>query len=178
MSEIFSDTLLHWNNFYFMVGGAAATLIGLIFVAISLGANLVSPERQADIDTFVTPILFSFISVLLVACVMLVPAFSAVSLAGLLLAMGAFGLVGMGRIMGLMVQATQRAPVSWGHWWWHAILPLLGYGLVFSAALGMFRGVVSLGLLGLAIATALLLVCGIWRAWELVVWIVHQRSGN
>jgi hypothetical protein len=36
-----------WQNFYLLTGTAAASLIGLVFVAISLGARLV-PNQAAS----------------------------------------------------------------------------------------------------------------------------------
>lgn len=46
----FTETLRSWHNFYFMTGGATATLVGLMFVALSLGRHLVSEETAPNLQ--------------------------------------------------------------------------------------------------------------------------------
>jgi hypothetical protein len=62
--------MLHgWDNFYIMAGTAGATLIGLLFVIITLGTHL-SPSRVAHgVRAFLTPTLVHFGNVLLQALV-------------------------------------------------------------------------------------------------------------
>jgi hypothetical protein len=175
MPNLFADTLRAWNNFYFMIGGAAATLIGLLFVAVSLGASLVSADTQAAITPFVTPSLFYFLSVLGVAAMMLVPAESRLLIAGLLLAVGTYGLGRMVVIIRGMKLSAQTQALDHGHWKWHAAIPGLSYALVAATAIWLWSAP-DASLLGLALATVLLLLSGIWRSWDLVLWIAHQRS--
>ncbi len=85
MTDVFNETLHGWQNFYFMAGGAAATLLGLMFVALSMSTHLISDEVRQEIDTFTSPSIFYFVSVLLLACVMLYPMISVVVLGVLLL---------------------------------------------------------------------------------------------
>lgn len=42
------DSLRDWQNFYVLMGGASATLTGLMFVAISLGMNLARNEQTDE----------------------------------------------------------------------------------------------------------------------------------
>jgi hypothetical protein len=171
----FSETLREWQSFYFMAGGSAATLIGLLFVAISLGSHLVSPERKDDIDTYVTPILFYFISVLILAFIMLVPAASTSVPGALLTLAGAAGLIRVAGVVRQMVEAAQRVPIEHGHWTWHAVLPCVSYALALGTGLWLVVSGTSASLAGLAPAIVLLLISGIWRSWDLVLWIAHQR---
>lgn len=176
MPDLLSETIHSWQNFYFMTGGAAATLIGLIFVAVSLGSNLVSEETQVAIDVYVTPILFYFISVLILACLMLVPAYAPLVFESLMLL---FGLIGLGRVSGIVLQMIRKAgdmPISFGHWLWHALLPGLSYGLIAGTAGWMLVDGLTVPFVGFALATGILLISGIWRTWELVLWIAHQRA--
>jgi hypothetical protein len=51
--------MLHgWDNFFMMAGTAAATLIGLLFVAITLAANLATPRGTHGTRAFMTPTIF------------------------------------------------------------------------------------------------------------------------
>jgi hypothetical protein len=69
-------------------GATAATLTGLVFVAASLGANLMgSAEVTGGIGTFVTPSVIHFTTVLLVAMLCTILARTCTSL-GLPLASG------------------------------------------------------------------------------------------
>ena len=175
MPETFADTLRGWNNFYFMIGGAAATLIGLLFVAVSLGATLVSADTQAAITTFVTPILFYFLSVLGVASLMLAPIDSHTLVAGLLLCVGIYGMARMAVIIRAMMQLSRAHALDHGHWKWHATIPGLSYVVIAGTAVWLWV-MPTAPLSGLAFATVFLLLSGIWRSWDLVLWIAHQRG--
>src|SRR5258706_16148231 len=93
------DTFLlrDWQGFFQLAGTAAATLIGLIFLAISLGARLVPAEDNTAMGAFVVPIVIHFGAVLVVSALMLIPVYTPLSL-GLIL-IGA-GLVGLGLSLG------------------------------------------------------------------------------
>src|SRR5260370_31044421 len=96
------------NHFYFMAGGAAATLLGLMFVAISMDTHLITDEVRQEIDTFTSPSIFYCVSVLLLACVMLCPMMSAVVLGVLLLLGGVSGLVWATPRVRLLILAARK----------------------------------------------------------------------
>jgi hypothetical protein len=60
MTEILHD----WHDFYVLLGTAAATLIGLMFVAASIGAGLFTDEHKDMMRTFLTPTIIHFCAVL------------------------------------------------------------------------------------------------------------------
>lgn len=174
-ATLFLDTLRNWQNFYFMIGGAAATLIGLIFIAITFGSHLITPERQEAVETFVTPILFYFISVLAIAMIMLVPTNSVYLLTSFLLFVG---LLGFGRLLVIirqMIIAAQKNPLHKQHWVWNAILPFLSYILILSTPVFLLSYPAAAVLLPLALGVGLLVISGIWRTWDLVIWIATQN---
>jgi hypothetical protein len=43
--ETFAQTIAEWHDFYLMLGTAAATLVGLLFVGLTLNVDLI---RRAD----------------------------------------------------------------------------------------------------------------------------------
>jgi hypothetical protein len=61
------------DNFFIMAGTAAATLIGLLFVAITLGVGLSAPRCVYDTRAFLTPTLILFGSVLFQCMAVLFP---------------------------------------------------------------------------------------------------------
>ena len=129
MTDVFIETLHGWQNFYVMAGGVAATLLGLMFVALSMmGTHLITDEGRQEIDTFTSPSIFYFVSVLLVACVMLVPMFSAVGLGLLLLLGGVLGLAWTAlRVRLLILAARKHQDFGVADWLGQIILPGLSY---------------------------------------------------
>ena len=67
------EALKQWHDFYTLVGTAGATLLGLLFVAISLGAGYLTEEHQLGIRTFYSPIVIHFTSVFFLSAVALFP---------------------------------------------------------------------------------------------------------
>jgi hypothetical protein len=80
------------DNFFMMAGTAAGTLIGLLFVAITLSVGLSGPRAEYGTHAFVTPTLICFGGVLLQCMVVLFPWPSAWPV-GIIL--GLFGLIGL-----------------------------------------------------------------------------------
>src|ERR1700692_1709628 len=56
--------LERWHEFYILLGTAAAALVGLLFVAASIGAGYLSAEPSSPPRTFTSPIVFHYTYVL------------------------------------------------------------------------------------------------------------------
>ena len=54
------DTLRSWHDFFLLVGGASATLLGLVFVSVALVVNLKSFPEEEERNLFSTPIVAQF----------------------------------------------------------------------------------------------------------------------
>jgi hypothetical protein len=177
MTDVFGETVRTWQNFYFMAGGASAGLLGLMFVTLSMGTHLITDETQNQIRLFVTPSIVYFVSALLVACVMLVPAFTPPALA-LILVLG--GLGGTARIAHpvwhLIQTARKHQDFDLGDWLAQIIFPPLSYILILAAGVCLASTQWSLAFFGVWAATILLLICAIANTWSLVMWIVEQRK--
>lgn len=177
----FVETLRSWQNFYFMTGGAAATLIGLMFVALSLGMQFISSEARENIrenvESFVTPSIVYFVSTLLLSCVMLAPVYTPASLALVLFLGGAFGMRMTGyHVRNLVRMAQQAGDFNHSDWLAQIVLPVVNYGLILGAAIGFAVNQWALGFTGLWLATILLLLSAIANTWNLVIWIVAGRQ--
>ncbi len=173
--DVFIEMLRSWQNFYFMTGGAAAALLGLMFVALSLGQHLISNTTRATFHMFVTPSIVYFMSALLFSCVMLNPAYTPQSLALVLLIGGVCGLLLTGqRVWQLFRIAWRNQGFDAWHWLTQIILPPVSYGLILSATVCLFAAQTVPAFTALWIADMLLLVCGVSNTWGLVLWIVEQ----
>jgi hypothetical protein len=92
MQEAALSPLAPWQNFYVIIGSAAATLTGLLFVVITLsaGVRVRVSSPGGTIRAFSTPNVVHFCAALLVAAILSAP-WQALWHAGLLL-----GLAGLG----------------------------------------------------------------------------------
>ncbi|MBV9227802.1 MAG: hypothetical protein JOZ18_00720 [Chloroflexi bacterium] len=170
--------LAAWQNFYVIVGSAAATLTGLMFVVITLIAGRqtqMSPSSEG-VATFSTPNIFHFGAALLVAASLCAP-WQALWNAGLLL-----GLVGLGGATYVIIvlrrarRQTSYQPVL-EDWLWHTIFPMLSYTAFLVAAI-MLPGHPVPVMFVIAAATVLLLFIGIHNAWDNLVYIAIERFGQ
>src|SRR3974390_646343 len=69
------DVLKEWHEFYLLVGTAAAALIALLFVAASIGAGVMAPERASATRIYMSPVIFHFTSILFISLAVLVPSY-------------------------------------------------------------------------------------------------------
>jgi O-antigen/teichoic acid export membrane protein len=69
------EALHAWHEFYILLGTAAATLIALLFVAVSLGSGYLTGRRRhlQGTRTFMSPVVIHFTSVFFISAVCLVP---------------------------------------------------------------------------------------------------------
>jgi hypothetical protein len=66
--------MLHrWDHFFVMTGTAGATLIGLLFVIITLGTGMFTARGVLSTSVFQTPTLINFGGVLFESLFVLVP---------------------------------------------------------------------------------------------------------
>ena len=96
-------TLASWHDFYVTMGTASASLIGLLFVALSINLDAVTGPSRDDLRAFAEQAFSSFSLVLLIAVLFLIPTGgpSSIGVAYLVLAAG-----GGARML-------RRAPVVW-----------------------------------------------------------------
>jgi hypothetical protein len=176
MPDVFNEMLHEWHNFYFMAGGAAAGLIGLMFVALSLGVGLVTDATREDIKIFATPSIFYFVSVLLLACLMLIPNHTPPSLA-IILFLGA--IVGLPWTLAHVRQLVQKAKkfqdFTVVDWLSQVILPVASYVLIMIAAICFVADQGSLSMGALWLTMIFLMLSAIANTWSLVMWIIEQR---
>jgi hypothetical protein len=167
--DLLSGTFKDWHDFYMMVGTAAATLVGLTFVATSIGASFMTPEHESGVRAFLTPTVVNFCAILM-TCLLILAPFDAPSPVGAaLLAEGTVGIIYSVWVLRLMRRHTLYTPV-WSDVVWYAMTPAVGYLVLAGAGSTLWIEHRS-SLVVLAIATGLLLVTGIRNAWDLTVWL-------
>jgi hypothetical protein len=170
MDASLADLIEDWHDFDLMVGTAAATLVGLMFVAASIGASIYTEKNRPGIQAFISPTVVHFTSVLVVALFALVPTHEWLTLAGLLALVGAAGGIYTANLW-TQLFVRRRFDVDIVDRLFYAAIPLLGYVLLLLAAFFLLRQSEA-GLDLLAAAQITLLLAGIRNAWDMMMWIV------
>ena len=170
MHSSFAEIIHPWHDFYVLVGTASATLVGLMFVTGSIGANFFTEKSAAAVRAFISPTVVHFSAVLVVAMVSLIPSHDWPALAGLLALVGIPGAVYSANLW-LQLFVRRRFNIDIVDRLFYALIPVLGYLLLLLAALVLFRQSPA-GLDLLAAAQITLLLAGIRNAWDMMLWIV------
>jgi len=73
MEPNLTSVVRDWHDFCGLVGTASATLVGLIFVAASVGASVFSASQQEPMKAYLTPTVVHFSSLLCICILILIP---------------------------------------------------------------------------------------------------------
>jgi hypothetical protein len=173
MQEAVVSPLPIWQNFYVIIGSAAAALTGLMFVVITLIVGTRARRASEPVAAFSSPTIVHFGAALLVAAILTAP-WQALWTVGLLL-----GLAGLGGVAyAVIVVRRMRRQADYQpvleDWLWHAVFPLVSYAAIVVAAIVLpINPVPALFVIGAA--TVLLLFTGIHNAWDAVTYLAVER---
>jgi hypothetical protein len=146
-----------WHEFYILLGTAAAALVALLFVAVSIGAGFLSRESASATRTFMSPVIFHYASVLFLSLIALIPTHTAISLAA---AIGVVAAVGLLYSVMILIRVI-RDPVG-------DTADALAYG---ACPLVAYAGANVL-----ATALLVLLLVNIRNAWDLAVALARRQT--
>jgi hypothetical protein len=175
-TELADPRLVPWQTFFFIVGSAAAALIGVQFVVITLIATIRRRADAATISAFATPTVVHLGAALLVSAQMAAPWQSLAPLSG---ALAACGLAGLWYSTVVMLRARRQTgykPVR-EDWIWYAILPCGAYADLALGALFLSSGT-RVGLFTIGGGALALLFIGIHNAWDAVTHLVVTRPNG
>jgi amino acid transporter len=168
--------LSQWQNFYMMVGTAAATLTGLMFVVTTLIAGIDAhlSTLNAAVSAFNTPTVVQFGTALLLAGILSAPWQTLSSLSLLL------GLVGLGMVCYSVIVLRRMRWVphyesTLEDWLWYLVLPLFAHILLIVAAF-VLLGHPAPALYLVGATMIVLLLTGIRNAWDMVTFLAVERA--
>jgi len=167
--------MLHgWDNFFIMAGTAAATLIGLLFVAVTVGSGFSKSSIEHGTRGYLTPTLIRFSGVLFLSLAVLAPWPSAWPI-GIILGLG--GIAGLAYQIEVIVARRKVGLVflDWHGWLPYVGVPALGAGSLIVGAVGLLieRPIAPYAI---AAAAVLLLFAGIYGAWDITLWMIKNRE--
>ena len=166
-----------WTNFYLILGPASATLIGLMFVVVSLTSGLERSRALRAGAAYMTPTILHFGAVLVVSATAVAPPMPAGLLGLVVGAVAVAGAVGAVRAC-VQLRAFVVGPGSNPHWSDHltyGVLPLVLYLALAGVALGLACGA-RLAVNALALTTLALLIMGVRNAWDLISWMAPKAD--
>lgn len=171
-----SDSLPSWHEFYGLLGTASATMVGLLFVAASVGSGVFSADRRAPLRVFLSASVVNFSLILASSLIVLAPLRQRFVAGGLVAACGLFGLVHSGLAWRDTLRDGLIKAIDLEDRTWYLALPILGYlGLAGSGVVLGCRA--DSGTDALAASVGLLLATGIHNAWDITIWVITRRRG-
>ena len=161
-----------WDNFYYLMGSAAAGLIGLLFVVMTLTAGRERSRIVRAAGLYMTPTIVTFGVVLAISAIAMAPGLPLIPRG---VAFGLFALSGLAAsIRGCVGIARLRkapGPPHWSDLWCYGLAPLgmyLGLTSVIAACFWERSSWATYAVAGLLLS---LLLLGIRNAWDLVTWM-------
>ena len=131
-----AEALKEWHDFYVLVGTAGATLLALLFVAVSCGVGFLTAERQPAASTFMSPVVVHFTSVFFLSAVALCPWQQAKFFAALI---GLTALIGAVLTTYITVQVVRTDMTNYVEdYLAYGLLPGLGYLALLAAAASIY----------------------------------------
>ena len=170
-------SLEHWHDFYTLTGSASATLVGLMFVAVSISDGAFSRQDQMGIRAFLSPTVVHFSAILIVCLISTLPDETWKWCALLLIITGGVGLAYCVWIWRRMIHHGFMGTIDEIDRFWYAQLPIVSYLMIVAAGAGLFqRLVMSLDMLAFALIALLLI--GLRNSWDMTLWILDRRLRN
>jgi hypothetical protein len=173
--EPLNQSLAPWHDFYTLLGGASATMIGLLFVAASVGSGVFSRSRRGAQRMFLSASVVHFGSILAVALFVLAPCLDWSSFGAVTTAAGVFGLAYSGLTWADVVRDGLTERIDLEDRLWYAVGPVIGYSIESVAGLALMLRV-KFGCLALAVAMGALLLVAIHNAWDITIWSVTRNK--
>jgi len=162
-----------WQNYFMLTGTGAITLIGLLFVVITLGAERAEHGGAWLLKTYVTPTLVHFGGVFLIALLALSPEGDG--------PIQRFGLIGIaGAVYGLnvAVRVARNEGLFSDALLFHGAVPVVCYLGMIAAVTGAWIGVTSTRQVYfvLRVVSALLLLTGMRNAWAAATEVARRNK--
>ncbi len=169
----FPEIIASWETFYLLMGTAGATLMGLLFVAVSINIETFRRQAYLDLQYFAALTFNSFFYVLVISLVFLIPRPAPLGIGLPLLVLGLLGFVNTSiqQRRARQVQAGRSTTAIQMRFTITAaslaLLALVGLGLMFSLTGFMYLLVVDL---------ILLLGSAAVNAWTLLVQVAPEDA--
>jgi hypothetical protein len=167
-----------WHDYFMLIGAASGSLIGLLFVVVTLTAGIERSRALRASTIYLTPTMIHFAVTLVSSAVAVAPGVNP-RVAAVILAVAA--LVGFSNAvrtcLGIYEFSKGTDPPHWSDIWCYGGAPGLIYlGLIGTAA-GAWAGW-SLAVGAGAALLMILMLVAIRNAWDLITWMAPRGPGG
>ena len=167
----------HWSDFYLVVGGAAAVLLGLIFVVVTLMQDRPRSAVLYGSKLYMGPIVLHMCFVLVLSAAAVTPGMSARVFGAIALAVAVWGAArGVFSVAGLMrLRKIGEDEVHWTDVWYYGVVPLALYAVLAVVAAAFWSGWPDAPY-GVAAVIVGLLLLSVRDEYDLVTWLAPRRD--
>ena len=168
-----------WSEFYLLAGSAAAVLIGLVFVVVTLMQDRPRSSVLYGSKLYMGPVVLHMSFVLVLSGIALTPgagtrcyALSSGTIALWGFARGAYSAIGLRRLM-----TPENTEVHWTDIWYYGVIPAALYVALGVVAVAFWTGA-TWAAYGVAAVIIGLILLSIRNEYDLVTWLAPARDDN
>jgi hypothetical protein len=162
-----------WGEFYLLAGSAAAVLIGLIFVVVTLMQDRTRSSVLSGSKLYMGPVVLHVSFVLVLSAAALVPGISSDEFAAMAGVISLWGMVRGAMVIGGIRALTGEDQPHWTDVWFYGVIPALLYGLLAAVVIAVWTECPWATRLLAAAITGLLLIT-VRNEWDLVTWLAPR----
>jgi hypothetical protein len=167
------EMLEKWHDCFVVLGAAAGTLIGSMFVVVSIASGMIRGGALTS-RIFVTPTIIHLAFVLLTCAFTLVPTLDRLSFGA---GAGIAGIVFLAYAGRNMFHIVRRRSIDWSDHLWYGLCPLAAYIVMIVGAVLVLKAKPG-GVETVALALALLVAAGIRNAWDLILFFLERQGSG
>ena len=163
-----------WDNYFILMGTASGSLIGLLFVVVTLTAGLERSRVLKAGGIYLTPTLVHFAVTMVSSAVAVAPNMNPKVAAVILIVAALAGFANAVRTcLGIYEFHNGGDPPHWSDAWCYGVAPGAIYLGLIGAAAGVWMGWTLAVGAGAALLMILMLVA-IRNAWDLITWMAAR----
>ena len=166
-----------WHDFYLTLGAASATLIGLLFVGVSINLDEFTTDEETGIRVLAEQAFGNFILVLVIALMLLIPDQDQRSLTLQLAVIGGLGAFRVARRFAFFRHPTTGPFGGWGYLARRLGLPAVASLTVLAVAILLQINPVT-ALYWLVVAVLVYLFSAAQSAWDLLIEVGRERRSR
>lgn len=170
---VFAQRAGEWQSFFALAGGASATLIGLLFVALSLNPATLASRSRAGATSLAGQSFADFLFAIAVSFMMLIPRQTADNIAIGCLIIGGIGAArALQRVVGLLRERARGRQLLTGLG--RYLTPLVAHGLLLYTAAELYQDGRPDDLGNLVPAIMVLMLSAAASAWALLLQLAQN----